>query len=60
VELSSIEQQIAELEPDMVLLRGVEKKTVMTLINYYEFQSRHVAGVEFNPETKKSIETVHY
>lgn len=44
----------------MVLLRGIEKKTVLTLINYYQFQFRHIAGLELNPETIKNFENVHY
>lgn len=59
-ELKVVEQSIEELEPDMVILRGIEKKTVITLINYYEFQNRHIAGLELNPETIKNLEVVHY
>lgn len=44
----------------MVILRGIEKKTVLTMINYIEFQHRHVSGLVLNPETMKNIETVHY
>jgi hypothetical protein len=32
-----VEENIAVLEPDMVILRGIEKKTVLTMINYIEF-----------------------
>ncbi|CAD8043108.1 unnamed protein product [Paramecium primaurelia] len=59
-ELKILENDIAELEPNMVILRGIQKKTVLTMINYIEFQHRHVSGLVLNPETMKNIETVHY
>lgn len=55
-----LEQSIVELEAEMTLLQGLEKKCVLNLISYYEFQSRHIAGFELNPATKKSMEIVHY
>ncbi|KAM3141918.1 hypothetical protein pb186bvf_006004 [Paramecium bursaria] len=59
-EIQQLNQQISKLEPDMVLIQGLEKKVIINILNYYEFQNRHIAGLEMNPETKKSLEIVHY
>ena len=44
----------------MMIVEGTQKKIVLNLIQYYEFQQRHIAGVFLNPETQKSMEIVHY
>jgi hypothetical protein len=59
-ELEAIEQKIEDLEPGYILLSGIDKKLVLNQITYYEFQYRILQGVVINPETLKSIETVHY
>eukprot|EP01017_Pseudomicrothorax_dubius_P038457 TRINITY_DN5761_c0_g2_i2.p1 TRINITY_DN5761_c0_g2~~TRINITY_DN5761_c0_g2_i2.p1 ORF type:complete len:576 (-),score=198.02 TRINITY_DN5761_c0_g2_i2:117-1844(-) len=59
-ELASIEQKIEDLEPDFILVEGIQKKMVLNAITYYEFQYRNLQGVVIHPETIKSLETVHY
>jgi hypothetical protein len=59
-ELEVIEKDIEELEPNYVLVTGLQKKLVLNAITYYEFQSRNMQGVVLHPETMKSMEIVHY
>jgi hypothetical protein len=59
-ELNVLQQNITALEPDMMIVSGTQKKVVMNMLHYYEFQERHLAGLYLNPETKKAIEIVHY
>ena len=58
--ITDVEKKIEELEPDYILVTGLQKKLVMNMILYYEFQLRNLTGVTIHPEAKKSIETVHY
>ena len=59
-ELEKLDQNIEELEPNYILVTGMEKKLVLNTITYYEFQQRNLQGVIMNPETMKAMETVHY
>ena len=59
-ELEKIDKEIEELEPDYMLVTGTQKKLVLNMIAYYEFQVRNIQGVLINPETLKSMEVVHY
>lgn len=59
-ELEVIDENMEELEPTHVVISGLQKKIVLNMITYYEFQSRNLHGVLINPETLKAIETVHY
>lgn len=59
-ELEIVEKDIEELEPNYVLVTGLQKKLVLNALTYYEFQSRNLQGVVLHPETMKSMEIVHY
>jgi len=59
-ELEVVEKDIEELEPNYVLVTGLQKKLVLNALTYYEFQSRNLPGVALNPESMKSMEIVHY
>lgn len=59
-ELEGVDKAIEELEPSHILVTGIQKKIVLNMITYYEFQSRNLHGFTINPETMKAIENVHY
>ena len=59
-ELEGVDKAIEELEPTHILVTGIQKKIVLNMITYYEFQSRNLHGFTINPETMKAIENVHY
>ncbi len=59
-ELEVVEKDIEELEPNYVLVTGLQKKLVLNALTYYEFQSRNMQGVVLHPETMKSMEIIHY
>lgn len=59
-ELDIIRDRMEDMEPTHVLVEGLQKKIVLNMVLYYEFQARNLQGVLINPETIKAIETVHY
>jgi len=59
-ELDDVDKSLEELEPTHILVTGIQKKIVLNMITYYEFQSRNLHGFTINPETIKAIENVHY
>ena len=47
-ELSKLEEKIEELEPEFVLVQGIQRKILQNALSYLDFQSRNIAGVVFS------------
>ncbi len=53
-------EKIDALEPEYVLVQGIQRKILQNAMAYLDFHSRNMAGVVFSAEAKENMETVHY
>lgn len=59
-ELSTVEQNLSDMEAEYVVLQDAKRTGVLCGVMYYEFLVNQEDGFLLNPETKKNLEYVNY